>query len=493
MSWKDPRTATVEKSIWRDTTETSFRKHLVDLEERTNTVPLDMQTFSMRSWTRDVDTVKSHASTLPLGVEQQLADDFAFLAALEEGAQSVAATCLEQHVEPPGLTVRFAALDVFLNETIKSGLRIVSSILAQAADPRRDDVLAMVKLLFAQVLRLHHSRLLARLRSEKWQKPKHLSKSHKNALWKDFANLTHRAQHTYTKKETPARRTVETLIQNLGSVYHGFEAVPSGSEEELDYMQQLVKASFDFCTAKEIRAYARRLEDNVGQKITKQVASAIKCFRQIEKVGAYWRVSVSLVNVAQQYPALFRGGVEMEYLTPYASVPTTVAYETWAKTSHVHAEVQLAVHYDLLPIAENSTTLLSYTNGEPRVLFHRPRAIGTSKYLCYLCYQFLRAHERFFPANTHGRLYDQWTIPDLAEFDKETCLRYRNIVEVMDDGVQTAIDVASSDNLTSTLWRPEPMTSRQNLLNMDMEEHKPEQLMAQTTNNGAVEVASDEI
>lgn len=493
MSWKDPRTAALDKSIWRDTTDTSFRKHLVDLEERTNAVPLDMQTFSMSSWDQNPDATKDHTNTLPLGVEQQLADDFAFLAALEEGAQSVAATCLEQQVEPPALTVRFAALDMFLNETIKSGLRIVSSILAQAADLRRDDIPSMVNSLFAQVLRLHRSRLLARLRSEKWQKPKHLSKSHKNALWKDFANLTHRAQHTYTKKETPARRIVESLVERLGSVYHDFEAVPSGSEEELAYMQQLVRASFDFCTAEKIRAYARRLEDNVGQKITKQVASANKCFRQIEKVGAYWRISVSLVNVAQQYPALFRGGVEMEYLTPYASVPTTIGYETWAKTCHVHAEVQLAVHYDLLTTAENGTALLSYAKGEQRVLFHRPRAIGTSKYLCYLCYQFLRAHDRFFPANTHGRLYDQWTIPDLAEFDEETCLRYRNIVEVMDDEVQTAIDMASGDGLTSTLWRPEPMTSRQNLLNMDMEEHKPEQLAARISDNGTVQVTSDEI
>jgi len=33
---------------------------------------------------------------------------------------------------------------------------------------------------------------------------------------------------------------------------------------------------------------------------------------------------------------------------------------------------------------------------------------------------FLSSHRQFFPAKTHGRLYDQWTIPDLADFSALT-------------------------------------------------------------------------
>lgn len=489
MSWRDARTATPAKSIWHDIAEETFREHLVKLEQQTNAVPLDIQTFPIKLWSREFDFSEYRDNVLPFEIEQQIADDFAFLAALEEGAQSVAAACLEQHVEPPGLTIRFAALDMFLNETTKSGLRDIASILAQAADTRQDRELETVQHLFSRALQLHHPRLLARLRSGKWQKPKHLSKSHKQPLWKDFANLAHRTQHVYTKREAPIKRLAESLVQELGLVYQVFETVSPSSEAEMSSMGQLVRRSFEFCINESIRDYARRLQDNVGHKMTKQVASAIKCLRQVEKIAAYWRVSVFLVRTAKEHPTLFRKGVKMAYLTPYTSVPTTIAYETWAKTCHVHAEVQLAVHYDLLHKPEHSATLLVHDEGQDRTVFHRPRAIGTSKYLCYLCYQFLRAHKSFFPANTHGRLYDQWTIPDLTKFDEETCLRYRNIVKAMDDEVERATGVTFNmnlDDLSSTQWRPEPMTSRQNLLDMNIEQLRLDRFTDRTSENGPI-------
>jgi hypothetical protein len=133
----------------------------------------------------------------------------------------------------------------------------------------------------------------------------------------------------------------------------------------------------------------------------------------------------------------------LAYLTPYKSVPTTIAYEEWATTCHVHAEVQLAVHYDLkiLHLKPKQASFLP------------PRCIGISKWLCYLCYQFIRAHKMFFPSRTHGRLYDQWTIPDLTEFDEDLLKRYRSILKIMDEGI-----VHLTDN-EPELWRIEPMTS----------------------------------
>ncbi len=61
------------------------------------------------------------------------------------------------------------------------------------------------------------------------------------------------------------------------------------------------------------------------------------------------------------------------------------------------------------------------------------------------------------PTNTHGRLYDQWTIPDLVEFTDKQRERYRDIIIKMDDEV-----VSRAANPPS--WRAEPMTSRENLL-----------------------------
>lgn len=476
MSWREPRSASPDRSIWRDLPEDTFRQHLVELEECTNAVPVDMQTFPMREW---LHTSEQHQErpirTLPLDVEQQVADDFAFLVAVEEGAQSVAACCLEEHSQPAGLSIRFAALDMSLSDAAKCMLRDVSDVLKHAASCCSGDATSLtayvdVVRIFDQVVRLHHSRLLARLRSIKWQKPKYLAKSHKKPLWQDFTNLIHRVQHIYTKKENATKHVLESHLRDLASLYEGFEAVTPGSLDEDLYMKNLVRKSFEFCATEEVRAYAQRLQNSINGTPTTQVSSAIKCLRQVEKIAAYWRISVSLITTAKRYPSLFENGVKVEYLSPYKSIPTPIGYESWAKTCHVHAEVQLVVYYDLsLPVRSNTRTS---EGGSERADFHRPRAIGTSKYLCYLCYQFIRAHKHFFPSNTHGRLYDQWTIPDLTEYDDDMCAQYRGIVKAMDDEVVSQTKTAEKpggDESALVRWRAEPMTSRQNLLEMDMD------------------------
>lgn len=370
-----------------------------------------------------------------------MADDFACLVAVEEGAQSVAAVCIEEHPQSPRLTLRFAALDVSLNDTVRRALQEASVILSTAASRDRpclsEPLSDPVGALFHIVIRLHYRRLLARLRSSKWNKPKYLSKSHKKPLWQDMENLIHRAQFAYTKKEKSSRVLVEKLLRELAAVYEAFELA---SGDELPEMEQIVRASFEFCSTAAIKDYLLRLESSMGAKPTSQIASAMKSLRQIQKIASYRRISISLVKIATEYPRLFEHGVKLAYLAPYESIPTTIAYEEWATTCHVHAEVQLAVHYDLI-------------SQEKREVFLIPRAIGISKSLCYLCYHFLRTHHGFFPSRTHGRLYDQWTLPDLAEFDDVVVSRYRRILKAVDEEV-----VTHTEN-EPELWRMEPMTS----------------------------------
>lgn len=370
-----------------------------------------------------------------------MADDFACLVAVEEGAQSVAAVCIEEHPHAPRLRLQFAAMDVSFNDAVRTALEEVSIILSKAAASNissfSDLLPDPVDALFHTIIRLHLRRLLARLRSRKWVKPKYLSKSHKKPLWQDVENLVHRADFAYTKKEKAAKALVKKLLDELAAVYEAFE---KSSEDDATEMEGVVMASFGFFSTDAIKEYLIRLENSVGATPTSQVASAIKSLRQIQKIASYRRISVSLVKFAKDYPRLFESGISFAYLTPYQSVPTIVAYEEWAKTCHVHAEIQLAVHYDLI------------FQQEPD-LFFLPRAIGISKSLCYLCYRFLKAHQKFFPSRTHGRLYDQWTVPDLAEFDDATVSRYRSILKDIDGEV-----VRHRDN-EPELRRIEPMTS----------------------------------
>lgn len=59
----------------------------------------------MQDWERG-HTHPGHQ--LPLGVEQRIADDLAFIAAAEEGVEAVAAASLEELVDGKGLRVRLA-------------------------------------------------------------------------------------------------------------------------------------------------------------------------------------------------------------------------------------------------------------------------------------------------------------------------------------------------------------------------------------------------
>lgn len=441
MAFKDPRTANADKSIWLSLKEDTFREHLVSLEERTNAVPIDPEVFDIAQWHQSSENSVHTRYTLPIKVEQQLSDDFARLVAVKEGAQSVAAVCLEEHFNPPKLTLRFAALDVSLSDDVQTILHHLSRILAKAAsDFSKGARTSFVDELFQHIIQLHFLRLVARLRSTKWVKPKYLSKSHKKPLWQDFTNLLHRAQFLYTKREKPSRVLVESSVNELALVYQQFEKV--APDDDLPSLMRLVDASFRFCTAGEVKDFASRLENSVRSAATPQVGSAIKCLRQIEKIAAYRRMSISLFDTAKAYPQLFQNGLGIEYLKPYKSIPTTIRYESWATSCHVHAEIQLAVHYDL---ASHS--------GSEQQNFMRPRCIGISKWLCFLCCRFLQAHGSFFPSKTHGRLYDQWTVPDLEEFGPKLVSRYREILRQVDDGV-----MKQTEN-EPELWRIEPRTS----------------------------------
>lgn len=429
------QTANKDSSIWKDLSEDEFRTHLVSLEKLTNAVPVDVQVF-------EIDEAIHDQCLLPVKVEQRIADDFAFLAAVQEGAQSVAAVCLEQHfTSTASLTIKLAAVDT-LDERTRATLEAICNILKHVC-ARTDAVDELFNLIIAQ----HQSRILARIRSNKWKKPRYLAASHKKPLWQDFANLIHRAQHIYpSKKEKASRDQVERELCRLASVYQSFEAY--NHDRLQDGIKYLVRTTYDLCRDPSIRSFAAEIQT---LRPTMQIAAAVKTLHQLEKIGAYFRIAKDLVNTATDHPHWF-GNIILNYLTPFASVPTSIAYEPWATTCHIHAEIQLVVHYDLL---KQKGEFSNHHTG-----IYRPRAIGTSKYLCFLCYLFIKHHGQFFAANTHGRLYDQWTVPDLKDYNEDLRVKYASVLKEIDREV-----LAMSDDCgPNGRWRVEPMTSRQNLL-----------------------------
>jgi len=239
---------------------------------------------------------------------------------------------------------------------------------------------------------------------------------------------------------------VEQKLLRLASVYEDFESCEGVEEEQI--LIRLVRCTYELCQCPCIQAFASRLE---LLRPTAQIAAALKCLHQLEKIGSYYSISVDLVLTTKQYPVTF-SNIQLEYVVPYASISTSIAYESWANTCHVHAEIQLVVDYDLRH--QN----LKENDGEAVMVW--PHVIGTSKYLCYLCYLFIKHHRQYFIANTHGRLYDQWTVPDLKDYGRAVQQRYADVLKKMDEEVRATSDAVGERGQ----WRAEPMTSRRNLL-----------------------------
>lgn len=102
-------TASGQKSIWRRLNYDQFRTKVVALERASKQVPCDRKFHQRKEWHHPRICNDDSSRLLPFEVEQQVADDFAFLAAAEEGAKGVSAVGLEESTDPLGLVIRLAA------------------------------------------------------------------------------------------------------------------------------------------------------------------------------------------------------------------------------------------------------------------------------------------------------------------------------------------------------------------------------------------------
>jgi hypothetical protein len=153
-------------------------------------------------------------------------------------------------------------LDISLNNETKTALEGWSSILSTVDADREENGSNAMKVLYHSIVRLHRRRLLARLRSSHWEKPKYLSKSHKKPLLKDIDNLIHRAQFSYTRKEAESRLQVEKHLRDLVSTYQAFENI---SGNHLEDLYSLVAASFEFCSTASIQDFLVRWKTVLDQ------------------------------------------------------------------------------------------------------------------------------------------------------------------------------------------------------------------------------------
>jgi hypothetical protein len=205
------------------------------------------------------------------------------------------------------------------------------------------------------------------------------------------------------------------------------------SNADLDAIKCAVKGAFQL-TADGFSFFSRLQKANFPPS-----AMDRREVREINKLGNYWRVCLSLAHLSRSYRPLF-ASLRLELIQPFAA---STAFGV-RKVRHVHAEVQMLVHYEI----RGRTTW--------------PRAIGVSKEACFLCSSLIKSHGLFYVSKAHRQIYPQWTIPDLSEYRSESLDRLQKALADVRRDVGSLLKQAARNRN----FRPYPLQSSTNL-------HKP--------------------
>ena len=267
--------------------------------------------------------------------------------------------------------------------------------------------------LFSKVLNLCQDRIYGRLESRHWKKPKHLYGKVVKPLYRSLRELTLRL-YPPSRNNSIRGRGLHKKLSEISDAYETIDNHQERNESLQEALRVAVRRSYDFST----REGTCSLESTISYYgfVPSEVCQD-KYIRQIYKIGRYWGFCVETPQYARKYFTLFQR-IELQFIPPYMPISSNIFFRSSPKPSvkcNVHAEIQLLIYYDL----------------HPGSISIPPRVLGVSKGACYLCNLFILRHRRFYHTKTHGRLFDQWTLPDLAEYSEAQRNNYRRIINAM--------------------------------------------------------------
>lgn len=426
-----PNTSQSKRSIWDGIDREAFECEL-DALHRTKFVP-EPQILEKEEWPR------SRKTGFPeFGVELQLADDIAFISAHEYGVEYVTAATVEIGI-PGGLTIRLAANEGVCKKVQDAWAQLMPllercSAKGQCASKRRWPVTDLIQALsrekctddaFNIVTKLNKNRILGRLESRHFERPRYQKGLGRGALWTRFERLLRSTVHSDDSDVALLHRQIADFRVACLRVEE--------SRANLDAIKCAVKSAYQLT----VDGYSllNRLQN---AKVTFHVMDKREV-REINKLGNYWRICHDLARLSRSSLRPF-ANLRLELVDPFAA---SIAHGV-TKPRHVHAEVQILVHYE--------------TKGGPIW----PRAIGVSKEACFLCSSLIKSHGLFFVSKAHRQVYPQWTVPDLPEYSPESLGRLQRALLSVKNEVASVLREARG----SRTFRPCPMQSSTNL-------HKP--------------------
>ncbi|KAI4137415.1 MAG: hypothetical protein L6R39_007305 [Caloplaca ligustica] len=260
--------------------------------------------------------------------------------------------------------------------------------------------------MFDIVVRLDRQRIHGRLRSKHWKlKDIYRGGTRESPLHEDLLAFLPKDD------EDASTRQYHEALQSLCDIYKKVDGNFVDQNEDDRRLQKSVKSSSDFCTAIRATTATVPLSSSTGEDHPSSTLLQSKHLKQVEKLGRYWDLCIFISKCASRYSKLFKN-TRLEIQRPYIPTQTFKPNTRKPMRCYVHAEVQLITFYGIPPGTDGLT----------------PRVLGVSKSACYLCDLFISLHGQFFISKTHGRLYDQWTVPNLESFSTTQRLQYRTIL-----------------------------------------------------------------
>ena len=257
---------------------------------------------------------------------------------------------------------------------------------------------------------LSKERVHGRLQSAHWKRPKHLQGKPREPLHGKL-EMVFGNTNLPRPLDTSGASELRQAVKHLCDSYKGVDQSVPGSDEELNLLKMIVKESHALCTS-DGKCTIEQTVQSRGFNPTEVCKN--KHIRQADKIGRYWGLCTYLSQACRKFPKVFKQ-MDLRVLPSYEYVYSPISFKGGSVSCHVHAEIQLLVFYGF--------------NEDPKTV--SPRVIGVSKAACYLCDLFISKHGKFLVTKTHGRLYDQWTVPDLSSYGPVQRKSYREVLLAM--------------------------------------------------------------
>ncbi|RDI88483.1 hypothetical protein Vi05172_g960 [Venturia inaequalis] len=395
----DPDTSPPTKSIWDAIDRDEFERNADELESLKYRAAPWAQARS--EWPEDDERY-----LIPYAVERQLADDFAYISACEPKVVTVTAATVEAYENPSGITIRLAGnkgIREYVQGALNEILRNVEQCARKEISPQEcaDRCLQIV-------VQLNMNRLFKRIGSRHFEKPKHLALYAKGPISPQWSKLM-----TKPVQRKPDAINLAAEAEEFNTAFDQLENSES-EEGKVNALVDLVKRCFAFTV--DGRSLQERLERaGYGKK-----TFSTRPFREINKTAAYWRICCNLANFARSYRKYFQS---LTLVPIHHYNPSTRPGKT-EEERFIHAEVQVITYYEI-------------TN--PPLW---PRALGTSKKACFLCYEFVRCHGCLVVSKSHGIVFSRWAVPDRKDYSPESLTRLRRALQGVDERVTEELEKA---------------------------------------------------